>query len=110
MKNVALLALFLLCFFTLLAEGEETGEKKEQTSLKVMVVDAETQDPIPAAKVKIGQNEVEAYTDFDGLAEFKEMAKGKYDIEISFISYQKKEIHAFQLDQASNLLLVKLNP
>ena len=85
MKNVALLFLFLFCFFKLLAEGEENGEKKEQTSLKVMVVDAETQDPIAAAKVKIGQNEVEAYTDFDGLAEFKEMTLGQYDIEISYI-------------------------
>ena len=104
--------LFICCLIAfspaLATEGEE--EKKEAVSFEIMVLDAETEDPIPAAKIKINQKEAEAYTDFDGHAKFSELVQGNYDIEISFISYEKQHLKAFYLDKSSNKLIVKLKP
>ena len=110
MKKV--LFLFLVTLAVNLGVNAEEGkeEKSLKTSFEVMVIDAETEEPIPAAKIKIGKNEQEAYTDFDGFAQFDELTKGIYDIEISFISYKKQQLKAFQLDNSSNKLLIKLQP
>lgn len=89
-------------------EGKE--ETKEVISLEILVIDALSEEPIPAAKIIIDQKEVEAYTDFDGMVKFNDVVKGSHDIEITFISYQKKQFKAFYLDQANNRLLVKLQP
>ena len=75
-----------------------------------MVVDASTKEPIPAAKIEIVQNDVEAYTDFEGSAKFFDLEKGRYDIEISFISYQKQKLENFQVDDVNQKFLVKLRP
>jgi len=110
MKNVLVLisGFLLLSLHSFAEEGKK--EENESISLEVMVIDALTEDPIPAAKIKIGQKDLEAYTDFDGLAEIKQLSQGDYDIEISFVSYQKQQIKAIKLDKSSNKLLVKLQP
>lgn len=110
MKNVLILFLGLLLTNLSVSAEEGNKEERERISLEVIVIDALTEDPIPAAKIKIGQKEVEAYTDFDGFAELKQLDQGLYDIEISFISYEKQQLSAFQLDKSSSRLLIKLQP
>jgi hypothetical protein len=105
--------LFALLFVAVIPSAYATGEKEENkliSSFEIIVVDAETEEPVPAAKIKIGEKEYEAYTDFDGFAEFKDLVKGEYNIEVSFVSYEKQQIKAFQLDNSSNRLLIKLKP
>ncbi len=110
MKNV-LSILFCLFLFYLPAKAEEGNkEEKESLTIEIIVIDAETEEPLPAAKIKIGQKEVEAYTDFDGFAQLKPLESGVYDIEISSISYQKHHLKDFKLDNTTNKLLVKLQP
>jgi hypothetical protein len=110
MKKVLFIFLgMLIASLPILAE-EGNNEEKATISLEVIVIDALTEDPIPAAKIKIGQKEVEAYTDFEGYAEVKQLEQGQYDIEISFISYEKQQLSSFKLDKSSNKLLVKLQP
>ena len=110
MKNVLLTIIYLIvaCLPVLAEEGKE--EKKEIVSFEILVIDAITEEPIPAAKIIIDQKEVEAYTDFDGIVKLNELVKGSHEIEISFISYQKQQYKAFLLDQGNNRLLVKLKP
>ena len=110
MKNILF---FLLCSFLsfLPAKAEEGNkEEKEFLSFEIIVIDSETDEPLPAAKIKIEQKEVEAYTDFDGFAQLKPLESGVYDIEISSISYQKHHLKDFKLDNTTNKLLVKLQP
>jgi len=94
--------------------ADPSGDKKvsllKVESLKILVIDAETEEPIPAAKVKINQKSLEAYTDFDGFTDFKNLLVGSYDIEVSFISYQKQFLESIQVDNANNQLVVKLHP
>jgi hypothetical protein len=108
----ALVLIFI--FLGSLAFANPGGEEKEENllveSFQIMVVDAETDEPIPAAQIKIKQKDQKAYTDFDGFVEIRNMNSGIYDIEISLISYKKRLLEDFLLDNNNNQLLVKLNP
>lgn len=110
MRKIAICALlFLAASFSVSAEeGEEAKETK--TSFEVMVFDAETDEPIPSAKIKFSEKDIETYTDFDGYAQIKDLTQGVYNIEISFISYKKQYFKSFQVDKATSKLLVKLKP
>ena len=111
MKNALLI--FICLFITLVTVQAEEGkveEKKEIISFEIMVIDANTEEPIPAAKIIIDQKEVGTYTNFDGIVKLDDMLKGSHDIEITFISYQKQQYKAFVLDESNSRLLVKLQP
>ena len=110
MKSVILIILLLISAYIPAISGEGKEEKKDAISIELLVVDAKTDEPIPAAKIKITQNNKEAYTDFDGIAEIKDLTQGEYDIEITFISYQKQLFKAFKLENTNTQLLVKLQP
>lgn len=110
MRNVALFLIGCLLLSLPLRAEEGNKAEKEIFNFEIVVVDAETEEPIPAVKIKIGQKEAEAYTDFDGRAKFKNLNQGAYDIEVSFISYEKKLYVAHQVDKTSNKLLIKLHP
>jgi len=109
MKKIVLIFIFLGSI-AYANPGEENDGKVVVESFKVIVIDAETEEPIPAAQIKIKQKDQEAYTDFDGLAELKNITSGIYDIEISLISYKNKLLKDFQLTQDNDQLLVRLNP
>jgi hypothetical protein len=100
--------------FSISSFADPSGDKKtnllQVESLKILVLDAETEEPIPAAKVKINENSLEAYTDFDGFIDFKNLRVGSYDIEVSFISYQKERLESIQVDNTNNQLVIKLRP
>ena len=104
MRKIVICALlFLAASFSVSAEeGEEAKETK--TSFEVMVFDAETDEPIPAAKIKFSEEDIETYTDFDGYAQIKDLTQGVYNIEISFISYKKQYFKSFQIYKATNKL------
>lgn len=84
-------------------EGE-----KNNSDLEILVIDASTEEPIPAAQVKIMKKDLVAYTDFEGLASIKQIEKGSYDIEITFVSYQKKQLKAFEISKSYTRVVVKL--
>ena len=108
-----ILSLLLVSFVLVCAtekKGEEESDIQVKTTLEVLVIDESTEEPITAAKIKIAKNNKEAYTDFDGIAKIEDVIDGSYDIEISFISYEKQQFKAFQLDKYNNKLIVKLNP
>jgi len=107
MKIVSLIAMFSFFFF-LNVNAEKGEETQETTRFEIMVIDANTEEPLPAARIKIEQKNLEAFTDFDGLYAIDDLPKGIYSLEISFISYQKYEVKDLLIDQSSNKILVKL--
>lgn len=90
--------------------GEESEKDVLIESFQIIVLDANTEEPIPAAQIIIQQKDQKAYTDFDGIAEITNISPGIYDIEISLISYKNKLLKDFQLTQDNHQLLVRLNP
>ncbi len=91
------------------SENENEADKKK-SSLEIFVIDDLMKEPLPAAKAKIEQKDLEAYTDFDGLAKITEVTEGSYNIEISYISYQKQHFKAVQFSKLNTKVVVKLNP
>ncbi len=89
------------------SDGKEEKEK-DTFSVQVLVVDAETEEPIPAAKVKIDQQKRQSYTGLDGLANFDNFQERIYDIEVSFVSYEKQCLKAQKLDVKNHQLIIKL--
>jgi len=89
---------------------EGTHPVKSTVDVQVLVVDGTTEEPLPAAKVLIKGQTAETYTDLDGMAKFESLEVGEYDIEISFVSYEKYSFKAFKLDNTTSQLYVKLYP
>ena len=91
----------------------EPGEKKENVMLEsvdIMVIDAITEEPVPAAQVEIENSEIKAYTDFDGLVKLTGISSGTYNIKISLISYQNAKLQDLLIDSQNNKILIKLQP
>ena len=104
--------LVMIVGWFLLSDGGIGAISEDETAIekidfKIMVMDAMTDDPIPAAKISI-ENRKEAYTDFNGIVILEEMILGTYNIEISFASYQKKHFKDFHIKEKDQKLLVKL--
>ena len=55
--------------------------------LKIIVVDANTKSPLPGSIIKIRQSALVQETDENGNAVFKNLCEGKFDINISYLSY-----------------------
>jgi hypothetical protein len=111
MKKTLLFFLMAVSFLATAEETKKTDSKSEATiPLKILVIDAETGEPIPAVKVSIEKTKEESYTDFDGVAYIEDLTQGAYDIQISFISYEKVEFEEYLLNPSNNNLLVRLKP
>ena len=108
MKKVVLLLFVLFHALAFAAPGEEKEESSVVESVEIIVVDAETEEPLPAALIKISEINMEAYTDLDGFAKFVSLKKGFYDLDISFISYKKVHLEDFLIDNANHQIIIKL--
>jgi len=76
--------------------------------LSGIVVEEKTGDPLTGALIKIRGIEKEYYTDLEGRFSINELIPGKYDIEVSFISFESTELKEIQLDSQNNDLFVGL--
>ncbi len=73
-----------------------------------IVVEESTGEPLIGALIKIKGLEKEYYTDFEGRFSINELIPGRYDIEVSFISFESTELTEIQLDHQKNDLFVGL--
>lgn len=108
------LMLFLLLIIVDLPAFISSGEGKEESGLiesfEIIVIDAQTEEPVTAALVKIMDIELEAYTDFDGLVKFQSIQSGQHDLEVSLVSYQKVLLEDLRVDQNNRQIVVRLHP
>ena len=111
MKRIAAGLLFI-AFSCISAYAVEENEKasSSSTTIEIVVIDALTDEPIPAAKVEIDKKNIETYTDFEGYVKINNIVEGSYDIVISSISYQKHQLKAFKAEKNHNRILVELQP
>jgi hypothetical protein len=110
MKYWLFSCILLLSFFTSSWAEDGSSSSKETIALQILVVDGNTEEPIPAAKVMIKGQASETFTDLDGMVKFESLLSGEYDIEVSFISYEKYSLKDLKLDKTNSQLFVKLYP
>ena len=76
--------------------------------LSGIVVEESTGEPLTGALIKIRGLEKEYYTDFEGYFSISELIPGRYNIEVSYISFESTELKEIQLDRQNNDLFVGL--
>jgi hypothetical protein len=108
MKKIVFLLLVLFYTISFASTGEDKEESNLIESVEIIVLDAETEEPLPAAHIKISEINLEAYTDFEGFAKFSLVKKGFYDLDVSFISYKKVHLEDFLIDNANHQIIIKL--
>lgn len=90
---------------TWLIERKKDYQKKNiadgQSALQGLVMDRETEEPIPFANIMIlknGEMIKSGTTDFDGRYAIKPLSSGYYDVKISFIGYETFEMKGVVLN------------
>jgi hypothetical protein len=108
-KLIYISVILLLSAFGFKVENKVgKNEANVMTSVEIIVIDAETEEPVPAALVKFNDIDLKAYTDFDGLVSFQSIQNGRYNLEVSLVSYSSTHLRDFKIDQSNNQIVVKL--
>lgn len=79
----------------------------EKPALKGQIIDNESGEALTGVAVYI-DNELKTYTDFDGNYKIKNLAPGKYNVKLKFVSYKeiKKEVELKNKSKELNISLV----
>ena len=95
--------------FTLFANPFDMETIENSTfHLSGIVVEESTGEPLTGAVIKIQGVENEYFTDFEGYFSINEFKPGTYDIEISYISFNSKELKEIYLDHKNSDIFVSL--
>jgi hypothetical protein len=106
MKLIVFLALTL---FTNPELEALNGKEVEKIQFSCTVIEDMTGEPIPGASITIKEINQEIYTDFDGNFTIEDLASGTYNLEVSFVSFEKKELKDLQISNEHNSMLIRLN-
>ena len=106
MKLIAFLAILLLTNPELENLESKVVEKVQFTGT---VIEELTGEPIPGATVFIKEFNQEIQTDFEGNFTIENMAPGTYNLEISFVSFEKKELKDLEISDNHHSMLIRLN-
>lgn len=75
---------------------------------KGTISDKTTGESLAGVEVCIKGTSIKAYTDFDGNFSFKNLKAGEYDLEVSYVSYEKSLVENLQIDPTKNQVQIKL--
>ena len=99
------LTLFVCCLFTIVGYAQHTIEGK--------VIDGEFSDILPFANIQLIQIAPAESTDgttsdFDGNFEFADLADGEYELEVSFVGYNKKRITGITINDKNTTQIFEI--
>jgi len=105
MKLIAWLALLLL------TNPDVENIKKDNIKIQFYgtVIEEMTGEPIPGATIHIKEFNQKIYTDFDGNFTIEDLIPGTYNLEVQFVSFEKKELKDLEITSESNSMLIRLN-
>ncbi|MFN1834819.1 TonB-dependent receptor [Balneola sp. MJW-20] len=83
MKKIIFSTLLLLVLVPMLAFGQNTG------TLKGTIIDAEFNEPLPGVNIFIKGTTFGAATNVDGNYEIRNIRPGEYNVEISFVGFER---------------------
>jgi hypothetical protein len=106
MKLIAFLAILLLTNPELEHPENKEAEKVQFTGT---VIEELTGEPVPGATILIKEFNQEIYTDFEGNFTIENIAPGTYNLVISFVSFEKKELNDLQISGNHHSMLIRMN-
>ncbi len=104
--------LIVFLAFTLFTNPElETLHSKEVEKVQFSgtVIEDISGEPLPGASITVKEINQEIYTDFDGNFTIEDLAPGTYNLEVSFVSFEKKELKDLQISNEHNSMLIRLD-
>jgi hypothetical protein len=115
MKKILLIAAIMLSGVILYAKDGETPTNEAKSSMcivKGQITDKINGESLTGVTVRIVENDIVAYTDFDGEFTFGNLIPGTYTIETSLVSYECEEIKvtaSASSNQAVNIELITIS-
>jgi len=115
MKQILLtLALAGIFSFVYADKGDtKTGNSTEtQANIELTgkIIDLKSGEILTGVEVRLEGTDTKTYTDFDGNYSFSNLKPGQYNIAISFISYEKKQVENIAVNKENNKIDFKLQP
>jgi hypothetical protein len=105
MKLIIILAFLMLTN----PELENLDTSSDKIQFNGTVIEEITGEPIPGATIVIRETSQEIFTDFDGNFTIENLTPGTYNLEVSFISFEKEELKDVQIDRENSSMLIRLN-
>ncbi|KAB2840990.1 MAG: TonB-dependent receptor plug domain-containing protein, partial [Melioribacteraceae bacterium] len=96
--------LFLALFPSFISAGNYSG------TLKGIVVDGETNEPVPSAVIKISEKDSYLTTNIDGTFSIPKLEEGRYTFEVSHLAYDKNIITFLYSENTEKNLIIYLTP
>ena len=78
-----------------------------QNTFKATILDGETQEPLIGVNVFVETLEKGDVTDLDGVVEIKNLPTGSYEVRITYVGYQEKEIEVILPQQEPLIILLE---
>lgn len=105
MKFKFVISVLLLVFIPLIiSAGNYSG------TLKGIIVDSETNEPVPNAVIKISEKESYLTTNIDGTFSIPKLEEGRYTFEVSHLAYDKNIITFLYSESSEKNLIIYLKP
>ncbi len=102
-----LLSLVLLLLFT--NPGKENVSSESLTvDFYGTVIEEISGEPLPGAMVSIKEVNKEVYTDFNGNFSVEDIRPGEYSIEVTYTSFETKEVKDLRVAPDSNSVVITL--
>lgn len=113
MKTNSLIIAFLLAFTIAFAGGENEIKKLPAAPNNMVIIEGQVTDfasgeVLPGVEVTLKNTDKKVYTDFDGNFSFESVTPGKYNVVVSYISYNKSLVEEIEVKNQKEHLTIKL--
>lgn len=112
MKTNSLIIALLLAFSVAFAGGEKENKELPAPANTVIiegqVTDFISGEVLPGVEVTLKNTDKKVYTDFDGKFSFESITPGKYNVVVSYISYNKSLVEEVDVKNQNEHLSIKL--
>lgn len=101
MKRIAFVLVAVCLTLGAVAKDDPKGKDEKAKALPVLVgqvVDQDTGEALTGVSIKVNGSETCVFTDFDGSFEIRNLDPGKYNLEISLISYQSNLLENLEVN------------
>jgi hypothetical protein len=90
-------------------ELENLESAADKIQFSGTVIEELTGEPVPGATIYIQETDQEVFTDFDGNFTINDFTPGTYNLEVSFVSFEKEELTELRIDRENSSMLIRLN-
>lgn len=98
MKKLIIVLISISLGLGAIAKGETEKPSKPMPVLTGQVIDNETGETLTGVMVKVKGSDTCVFTDFDGNFEIQGLEPGKYNLEVSLISYNSNNLKGIKLN------------